>query len=318
MRVSQLEILPKMEKDKKEKKARILTLTLFSLTIIPSLIFWLFANFREGKIYLPKISLSFDLPVITNKKTNKLSAKLSTWAAANLYSLPGQWSVRVDFLESDFSWGVNDKDQFTAASLMKLPIVAAFYYQVETGKLGLGQIYTLKKSDKVGGAGSLQYRKPGEKLTLEELATLSLSRSDNTAAGILRKLVGDELIMRLILKWGMTRTDLKKNLISAEDTARFFRLLYKGDILSAEFKKKFLADLTITAFEDRIPTGVPEGIRVAHKIGSEVGVVSDAGIIFIPDKPFVLVILSQGTNEAIAKERFPQLVNKIYWLVAEE
>jgi len=79
-----------------------------------------------------------------------------------------------------------------------------------------------------------------------------------------------------------------------------------------------LADLTTTAFESRIPAGVPEGIRVAHKIGNEVGVISDAGIVFIPDKPFVLVILSQGTNEVIAKEKFPQLVNEIYWLVAEE
>jgi len=230
--------------------------------------------------------------------------------------LPGEWAIEVRFLNSDFSWGLNENDQFTAASLIKLPVVAAFYYQVGLGELDLDDVYVLKEADKSPGAGSLQNKPVGFKSTLAQLASLAFSQSDNTALNILRTLVSDEIINGLIIQWGMVKTDLEENLTTAEDVARFFHLLYQGQIVNEEFKEKMLTDLTGTIFEDQIPAGVPEGIKVAHKVGIEVGVISDAGIIFIPGKPFVLAILSQNTNVSVAKERFPQLVNDLYWLIS--
>jgi len=56
---------------------------------------------------------------------------------------------------------------------------------------------------------------------------------------------------------------------------------------------------------------VPEGINVSHKIGTEVGVISDAGIVFGP-KPFILVIMSQEVNEIEARKALPEITKKIY------
>lgn len=320
MATSQLEILPKIEKSRDNKKGRILTAIFLGLTIIPSFVFWSISQLKEKKINLFSSSIKVELPQMgaSSDKTSNLSTKLNRWATNDLNGLPGTWAVKIDFLDDDFSWGINQNQQMIAASLIKLPIVAAFYHQVETGKLTLDQIYQLKEGDKVAGAGSLQSQPAGKELTLAKIASLALSQSDNTAAKILTNLVGVEVIDELISKWEMTETDLSNNLTSADDISLFFKKLYQGEIIKDEFKEKMLTDLTKTNFEDRIPAGLPQGIRVAHKIGTEVGVVSDAGIVFVPDKPFILVILSQKTIAAMAKEKFPQLVNDIYWLVIED
>lgn len=318
MKPSQLEILPRLEKEKNQKKARILVAVFLGATLIPSVLFWLAAGFREKrfKILKPKISFNFQEKNLLEKRKSDLAAKLDQWAGKELTQIPGQWSVEIRFLENDFSWGFNEKKQLTAASLIKLPVAAAFYHQVESGKLDSDQVYLLKEEDKVGGAGSLFYQPSGTEITLGEMVRLSLSQSDNTAFKILRKTLGDNLINSLMIQWQMIKTDLEENLTSAEEIGSFFHQLYQGKIVGEEFKEKILDHLTKTVFEDRIPAGVPEGIRVAHKVGTEAGVVSDGGIIYLPENPFILVILSQETDQNLAKEKFPRLVSDLYWLVS--
>jgi beta-lactamase class A len=69
--------------------------------------------------------------------------------------------------------------------------------------------------------------------------------------------------------------------------------------------------LTGTIWEDRIPAGVPEGIRVSHKVGTEIGVLADAGIVFAP-KPYVLVIMSKDVLEKEAKQALPE-ISRVIW-----
>ncbi|MFH1561684.1 MAG: serine hydrolase [Patescibacteria group bacterium] len=316
-KVSQLEIIPKIEKAANEKKGRILTLVLLTGTIVLTLSFWLLGQWRRGQLSFPHWSVdikkpSFNLPDGNNQD---LPENLDQWARENLSQLPGQWAIRVEFLNSDFVWSWQGEQSMPATSLIKLPVVAAFYRQVEMGKLELEDIHVLKSSEMIAGSGSLQNQAPGTKVSLGELARLALSQSDNTAFAILRDLVGKQEIDDYLSVWGMEETSLEDNLTSAKDVAVFFQSLYQNKILSEEFSQKMLEDMTKTIYEDRIPAGVPEGIRVAHKVGSEVGVVSDAGIVYVPGKPFILVILSQDTKEATAKEAFPELANQIYWLL---
>ncbi|MDP3955156.1 MAG: serine hydrolase, partial [bacterium] len=91
----------------------------------------------------------------------------------------------------------------------------------------------------------------------------------------------------------------------------FWRKLYGGSVVTREHREEILSFLTKTAYEDRIPAGVPEGTRVAHKIGNETGVFSDAGIVFA-DKPFVLVILSKKALEREAKIALPEITKAVW------
>ncbi|MBU2592420.1 MAG: serine hydrolase [Patescibacteria group bacterium] len=317
MKPSQLEILPNIEKRSNEKKSRWLTILFLGLTIVPSFIFWFFSGLREKKINLtnPINSFNFSQIKLPEIDSGDRSIKLSRWAATRLSQISGKWAIKVEFLEEDFSWAVNKSDQFVAASLIKLPIIAAFYYQVEKGGLTLDEVYVLKDKDKASGVGSLSSYQAGAEFTLGELAALALSQSDNTAAAVLQKKVGEAEINRLILDWGMTGTSLEENLTTAEEITLFFKKLYQNQILSSESSRKMLDDLTDTVFEDWIPEGVPEGIRVAHKVGVEIRAISDAGIVFTPGEPFVLTILSQEVNTKTASEIFPGLVSDIYWIL---
>lgn len=318
LKPTQLRLTTKLEQSQREQRSRILVSLLFLFSLLPSLFLALWARWRDQGLSWPQVkfdSFSFGKKEITPVKS--LSQRLDGWAQTRLNRLPGQWAVRVELLTRDFRWGINDQIQFQAASLIKLPVVAAFYHQVAQGQFKLEEIYRLREEDKVTGAGSLQYQPAGTKLTWGQLAQLALSQSDNTAFKILRQRLGDQLINQLMLDWGLTQTDLENNLTTAADVARLFRQLYHHQLLDSPWNEQMLIDLTETIFEDRLPAGVPEGIRVAHKVGTEVGVVSDAGIIFTPNQPFVLVILSQGTRNQLAEKLFPQLVNELYWLLVE-
>ena len=69
--------------------------------------------------------------------------------------------------------------------------------------------------------------------------------------------------------------------------------------------------LTKTAFEDRLPAGLPRKVRVAHKIGTEIGSFSDAGIVFA-ERPFILVIMSKAARESEALKVLPEIA-KVVW-----
>ena len=68
-----------------------------------------------------------------------------------------------------------------------------------------------------------------------------------------------------------------------------------------------------TIHNDRIPRYLPEGIECAHKIGSQLGVVNDVGIVY-GDHPFIIAIMSKNVNEDEdeAPEVIGQTVKMIY------
>jgi hypothetical protein len=92
-------------------------------------------------------------------------------------------------------------------------------------------------------------------------------------------------------------------IITAKDTAKMFEYIY-----DKEFYTKYLTD---SIYEDRISLGVPGGVIVIHKVGTDTGVWADAGIID-GIKPFVLVILNKGVKREEAVKFVPE-ITKMIW-----
>lgn len=318
MKFSQLNFVNQIKRSKDEKRARWLTLIFLLLTVGLSLGFGLLSYIRENGVKLPPslVSADFDLPELPVKKKPKISTRLNQWAEHELTDLPGQWAIKVNLLKFDQTWSYQADQPMTAASLIKLPVVASFYQEIESGEYDLSDTYVLKQEDKHSG-GQLVNEPVGKEITWQRILELALSQSDNTAFRILRKELGDDLIDRKIQEWGMTQTKVDENLTSADDISLFFEKLYQGELVSQTHRQMMIEDLTNTSYEDQIPAGIPEGIQVAHKIGYEEKTVSDAGIVFVPDNPMIMVIMSQKTNINQAKNIFPQLAKEIYWQVVE-
>lgn len=300
---------------KEKKQIRLALLLLFGLT---ALSVGLAVLYRE----LPSLSKKFGQPSspVVSEQFTSLSPtaaptpKLEKEKEAVMEitkQLRGKYGIFFQDLQTKDTFEINSKEIFTAASLIKLPVIITLYREAEAGKINLDEVYKLQASDKITGAGSLQYKPLGYEITYRGMAELMGNQSDNTAFGIISRKLGKEKIQELINALGMKNTSFAENKTSPEDIGLLFRKLYSEGIVHEKDKQEILSFLTDTIWEDRIPAGVPKGIKVSHKIGTEVGVISDAGIVFAK-KPFILVIMSEGANEIEAKKALPQITEKIY------
>ncbi|MGI5825914.1 MAG: serine hydrolase [Patescibacteria group bacterium] len=228
-----------------------------------------------------------------------------------LKPLRGLYGIYYLDLSTGNSFAINGDRIFTAASLIKLPVMLTLYKEADAGRIDLDTVYKLRGVDKRGGAGSLQYKPDGYSITYRQMAQLMGSQSDNTAFNVISKLLGETKIQNTIDLLGMKNTSFANNDTTPEDINLFFQKLYNGKVVTEKSKEEILDFLTDTIWEDRIPAGIPQDIKVAHKIGTEVRVISDAGIVFTP-RPFILTILSQEVNEIEAKQALLEIAKKIY------
>lgn len=297
---------------------RTLVLGTLVVTIIASGVLALGA--REWKLpglprlALPKVDLSLfkDETIVVGDGAGEYSKtnETKTLFKEKTELLSGVYAFYVIPLSEDLPYGVSENEIMEAASLIKLPVIAALYKEAEEGFINLNTRYSLKDSDKVGGSGSLIGRPAGSTYTYRELAEYMGQQSDNTAFNIVRRILGEEKIERAIKDLGMKDTVLETNETSTKDIAVFFEKLWKGDYISKDSADEILGFLTETIYEKHLKAGIPD-TRVAHKYGREVHVVNDAGIVY-SDKPFVLAILTKGVIEKEADNVFPELAKLIF------
>jgi len=302
-----------------QKQIRMVLGLVFGLTLFLTL---LAVVYRELPFWWQKINqtklvaserLTPNLPVAT--PTPKFTLQKKT-VEEILLPLRGEYGIFYEEIENKSSFGINEKEIFTAASLIKMPVLITLYREAEIGNINLDEIYKLQANDKRGGAGSLQGRPVGYEISYRKMAELMGKQSDNTAFNVVVNKLGAEKIQNTINSLGMKDTSYSENLTSPVDMGLLLRKLYLEKIVSDKSRDEILSFITDTIWEDRIPAGVPEDIIVAHKIGTEIGVISDAGIIF-SSKPFILVIMTGEANELEAKKALPEITRKI-WEITQQ
>lgn len=232
----------------------------------------------------------------------------------NLYrDRRGSYGWYVITLGDNQGYGSNFDFSFTAASVNKLPIMIAFLQEVENGNINLDDNYKLASKDMEGGSGTLQYQKLGSSWTYRQLVELSGHYSDNTAINAMHRIIGFGSAQRLTDDQNMTNTNIIKNTSSPKDMAIFLSKIYFSQILKDhDLINLFYTVLQKTEYEeDLIPEGVPDDILVSHKIGWQIQVWNDCGIVFAA-KPYVLCVMNDQIVEAEARELLPQISRKIY------
>src|SRR6185503_17380876 len=91
-------------------------------------------------------------------------------------------------------------------------------------------------------------------------------------------------------------------LIDTHTYASFFRILYNATYLDRHDSEEILTTLTEASFKDGLIADIPASVTVAHKFGSrkvdDAGKVQlhDCGIIYVPGKPYILCVMTQGTD----------------------
>jgi beta-lactamase class A len=250
------------------------------------------------------------------KEFNKMTEKLS-----------GVYGLYVIRLDSGYSYGVNETDDFTPASLNKLPAIVGIYIKAGNGEIGLNDPYILKNSDKLPGSGILRNEPAGKRLTNRELVKFMGKDSDNTAYNISRKIIAgsgwEKWVSEFAGEVGMEKSVLtgEAQKTTPRDIGIFFHKLYKGEIVkNKEHVDEIYGHLTNTSFEDWLSEGVPSKVQFAHKYGREIHVVNDAGIVFASgpeDTPsggrdYIVVLLTKGIIEKEADKVIPEIAQMIF------
>ncbi len=192
---------------------------------------------------------------------------------------------------------------FPTASCIKIAIVEEIFQQ----NLDISRPITVDSVDIVRGSGTLAALTPPLTLSLGDLATLTLSISDNTASNAcLRAVGGPDAVNSRLRSWGIKQTTIHRPIKFALEptdpphTATgtpldFLRLLGKLSE-STKAKMALCSDsemlprfLEVNPFAEELRVSVPR-FTVVHKTGGIEGVRADVGFIISNNKTISVAI----------------------------
>lgn len=225
------------------------------------------------------------------------------------------YSILVVDIKSDFRVAINDTEMFTAASVNKIPILAALYIGIQNQDIDPDKVITIQEEDiQDYGTGSIRYDGTGSTYTIKTLGRLMMQQSDNTAAYVLANhIIGIDTIQSLLTSWGMVQTDMINNKTANNDVFKIIKKIYEGNIANPAYTQEMLAFFKDTEFEDRIPGLLPKNIEVYHKIGSEIGFLHDVGVVIGPTTTYYIGIMTSDiTDEKQATKLMAEVSKLIY------
>jgi beta-lactamase class A len=215
-------------------------------------------------------------------------------------------------------FGHRADEQWSAASVIKIPIMIEIFHQIDAGKRSLDDIYTLKKDDRTPGSGVLLEMHEGLNLSLYDLLYLMMSISDNTATNLLIDFAGIENINEHLRGWGMTGTVLnrkmqgkpaepgqKENYIVPDECNEMIRKIITGEAASPQSCETMTDILTTQQNKRRIArplTADHEHIEWGSKTGTIKGVCNDCGFFRAGDQVLILSVLQQNVTDDLTGE----------------
>jgi beta-lactamase class A len=219
---------------------------------------------------------------------------------------------------------LNADQRFLAASLTKLPVLLTLYRAAAIGEVDLEDEISMLSSDVQAYGTGVLYRYPvGHTMTLRECAEFMIKESDNTAWVMLNRYLGRSNIEAELYRIGARSTSYwLPNTTTPNDVLVVLKAIADPSYTSPELSSEMLEIMTNTSFEDRLPQPLPEGTRVAHKIGSYGDTFSDAGIVFpkgsrgTEDAHFIVVI-AEDTTEWTARSGIQGMSLATYRLLGE-
>ncbi len=245
------------------------------------------------------------VPPVRRRAVESLDEELRTISEAHA----GALGVVVFDPYSGDAASLNADRRFVAASLSKLYALLTLYAAASRGELSLDDEITMRASDVWAEGTGVLYRYPvGTTMTLRECARFLIKESDNTAEVMLNRYLGERRIEAEVRRAGARSTSYwMPNTTTPNDILLVLRAIADPSYTSPELSAEMLDVMTGTSFEDRLPQPLPEGARVAHKIGSWESTFSDAGIVLpegtgTADQGYFVVVFSEGATEAEARE----------------
>jgi beta-lactamase class A len=232
---------------------------------------------------------------------------------------------------------INADESFHAASTMKVPVMVELFRQARAHLLSLddripvvnafhsiadGSPFTLDTGD---DSDADVYRHVGETMTYRELCEAMITVSSNLATNLLIERLGPTRIQATTDALGAGGMRVLRgvednkafdqglnNTTTAGAMATLMAAIASGRAVDVEASREMAAILSRQQFNERIPAGLPPGIRVAHKTGDITKIQHDAAIVYA-SRPYVLVILIRGLQDEKAGNTLAAAISRVVY-----
>ena len=218
---------------------------------------------------------------------------------------------------------INGDETFSAASIIKIPVLLQLFRAIEAGQTSLYEQLALTDYFRAEGSGSLQFKAENSTYTIDTLARLMITDSDNSATNMIMSKIGSMVnVNQGIRDWGLKNTQIKAwlpdleghNYSTAKDLATMLYNIDNSKFLSDSSRTKIIDYMSHVKNNRLIQAGLGDGAFFMHKTGDIGKMLGDAGIVTTPNgKKYVVVILANRPyNSAEGKDFIVKASEIIY------
>ena len=232
----------------------------------------------------------------------------------------GEVGLHIRDLDGQELFALNPGRVFPAASTIKVPLLVMALELAQRGELELTARIQMGAADRVPGAGVLHELQGGLALTWQDVLTLMIVVSDNTATNLVIERLGigevnswlsvhgwadTRLIGKLQLPPGQRNEAQRRgerNHTTPREQTAILAALAGGALLNPPHTDLALDILGRQQYRDIIGRRVPRTddgelrYRLCSKSGELSGVHHDVGVLFTP-RPLIVALLSEGGTD---------------------
>lgn len=260
------------------------------------------------------------ISLLLRQEITSLQEEIQALAADKTQLQPGLLFVDLD---TGAYVGIESSTVFSAASIIKIPVLIAFFEDLDAGKVKLDETLVMTEELVASGSGNMQYERPGTEYTALETATKMIVISDNTATNmIIERLGGAEALNQRFRAWGLAETQISNllpdlegtNTTSPRDLVNLMAAVSGGDVLSLRSRDWVIDIMKRTVTNTLLPQGLGKGATIAHKTGDIGSMVGDAGVIDMPNgkRYLATVMVKRPHNDPQAQELIRQISKQVY------
>lgn len=217
--------------------------------------------------------------------------------------------VAIKDLVSGEEFLINGDEVFPQGSSIRIHLIAELFRQAAARRFSLDEVVPLPDSARTGGSGVLRYTTPGTvSMSLRDYATLVVTVNDNCAANLLTDLVGMEAVNASLAAQGTPEIKFRRRAVSRLDAPnapenigtphavmRALDLLHAGKVVDRATSDAILEVLALPEVS-YFRRELPGFIRFAGRSGSGQDYRCEAGIVLVPNHPYVLCVMIKGLH----------------------
>lgn len=210
-------------------------------------------------------------------------------------------SIYVWDYESGKHADLNADDVYPTASIIKIPVLIQLFKAIEAGMIKLDDKIAMTDYYKSEGSGSLQFKGDKAVYSVDDLARVMITESDNSATNMLMDATGGMNAMNQSLrKWGMKHTRLNDwlpdlsgtNVTTSKEMATMLYNIDNPNFLTLNSREKMVDYMSHVHNNRLVQAGLPSSAIFIHKTGDIGKMLGDAGIVYTPNgKKYIVVML---------------------------